>query len=474
MMNKVATTSSVRVSQLTLNPGLMDDALRKLGVAFTARVIHDPEALPALLTSFPSQIIVLDQRAGLTFDVTQALRVVAKVSAFSKAIVISDQVCEAKAIELAELGAFDYINADHLERLPACVMRALSDFEEKQAWFRSKEAFEAVYKQSRDAIITGSLNGIFFNCNAAAVDLFGYSGSGEFLKLIPVDLCPPAQPDGRLSPEMIGAMISKAMKDGSAWSEVTFRRQDGSLFLGSTHINACSAAGHDFFQVTIRDITEERSTQILLATTTSKLARTLNQTVIALAKAIEARDPYTAGHQKRVGSLAYSIGEQMGLPSEKLVGLYFGGLVHDIGKIQVPAEILVKPNRLSTAERLLIESHPQCGYDILKDIDFAWPIATVAHQHHERLNGSGYPQGLRGNQIDFDARIVAVADVVEAMSAHRPYRPSLGIAMALQEISTHSGTRYDKAVVDACLSILKTEADLEALASRDITLECMG
>ncbi len=179
----------------------------------------------------------------------------------------------------------------------------------------------------------------------------------------------------------------------------------------------------------------------------------LQQTVTAISKAVEARDPYTAGHQRRVADLACAIARQMALDDDQIEGIRMGATIHDIGKIQIPAEMLTKPYGLTRFELLIIREHPRVGYEILKDIHFPWPVSEIAFQHHERMDGSGYPQGLKGDQICLEARIVTVADVVEAMSSHRPYRASLGIEAALAEIRENRGTYYDAQVVDACLAL---------------------
>ncbi|MDD5179813.1 MAG: PAS domain S-box protein [Gallionellaceae bacterium] len=178
-------------------------------------------------------------------------------------------------------------------------------------------------------------------------------------------------------------------------------------------------------------------------------------TIQAIAAMVEMRDPYTAGHQRRVADLAAAIAVAMGLPEEQVRGLHLAGTIHDLGKIQTPAEILSKPGKLSASEFSLIKDHPQNGYEILKDIEFPWPIAQMVLQHHEKLDGSGYPQGLKGNEILLEAKIMTVADVVEAMSSHRPYRPGLGLEAALAEIAKGRGTHYDPDAVDACIKLFK-------------------
>ncbi len=186
-----------------------------------------------------------------------------------------------------------------------------------------------------------------------------------------------------------------------------------------------------------------------------RLRKNMLQTVEAIASIVEMRDPYTSGHQARVADIAKEIARQMGLPEEQIHAIHLAGLVHDLGKIRIPAEILSKPSRLNDIEYSLIKMHPQAGYDILKGVDFSWPIAEMVLQHHERMDGSGYPQGLKGDQLLPGARILVVADVVEAMSSHRPYRPGLGNNAALEEIIRGRGTLYDPQVVDACVALFQ-------------------
>lgn len=184
-----------------------------------------------------------------------------------------------------------------------------------------------------------------------------------------------------------------------------------------------------------------------------KLQRALEGTIRAMSKAFESRDPYTTGHQQRVTHLATAIALDMGLDKDRLDCIRMAGTIHDIGKISIPAEILSKPVRLTEAEYNIIKTHPHTGYLILKEVEFPWPLADIVHQHHERINGSGYPLELKEDQILLEAKILAVADVVEAMASHRPYRPSLGINAAMEEISLCKGRLYDPIVSDVCCDL---------------------
>jgi putative two-component system response regulator len=198
---------------------------------------------------------------------------------------------------------------------------------------------------------------------------------------------------------------------------------------------------------------EQRETE--LKATLKLLRRALGASIEALAAAAEARDPYTAGHQRRVANLAQAIATEMALSTDDIEAVHMAGAIHDIGKIRVPSEILNRPGKLTDIEMQLIRMHPEVGYEILKLIDFPWPVAEIERQHHERLDGSGYPRGLRGDEILMPARIIAVADVVEAMTSHRPYRPALGLDAALDEIVKGKGILYDASAVDACVRLFR-------------------
>lgn len=187
-----------------------------------------------------------------------------------------------------------------------------------------------------------------------------------------------------------------------------------------------------------------------------KLHRAIEGIIKVIAVTVETRDPYTAGHQRRVANLASAIARELGLSQDHINGINMAGLIHDCGKISVPAEILSKPTKLMDMEFSIIKTHPQIGCDILQTIEFPWPVEQIVLQHHERENGTGYPQGLEGKNIIIEAKIIAVSDVVEAMASDRPYRPALGIEEALEEIRNNSGILYDADVVEACLKIISS------------------
>ncbi len=204
-----------------------------------------------------------------------------------------------------------------------------------------------------------------------------------------------------------------------------------------------------------RSLTSHREEEESLSRSLGTLRRAMGATLEVQARAVEMKDPYASGHQRRVADLARTIAMEMGHPEEVIDGIRMGAVVHDLGKLLMPAEILNKPAKLTELEFNQIKKHAQAGYDILKDIEFPWPIARMVWQHHERLDGSGYPLGLTGEEILPEARILAVADVVESMASHRAYRPAPGLEKALEEIRANRGTLYDPAVVDACIRIFK-------------------
>ncbi len=211
----------------------------------------------------------------------------------------------------------------------------------------------------------------------------------------------------------------------------------------------------------LKRVLMERQTRDQLKQTAEELRRNgerfqraMEGSVQAIALAVEMRDPYTSGHQNRVADLACTIAREMGLSEDRIYGLQMASVIHDLGKLTIPGEILCKPGRLSGPEYAMIKTHVQSGYDILQKIDFPWPLADIVMQHHERMDGSGYPQGLSGDEILLEARILSVADVFETIGSHRPYRPSLGIKKAVNELNENSGRLYDADVVDACLRLV--------------------
>jgi PAS domain S-box-containing protein len=246
-------------------------------------------------------------------------------------------------------------------------------------------------------------------------------------------------------------------KELNVTGEFEFYRKNGEIFWDEMNISLVrDTDGKPAGFLTVgRDITERKQAEEERKQSFERMRKALRATVQAISLTVEMKDPYTSGHQQRVADLARAIATEMGLSADRRDFIRTASTIHDIGKIAIPSEILSKPTKLTDLEFSLIKTHPQSGYDILKDIEFPWPVADVVLQHHERMDGSGYPQGLKGNDILLEARILAIADVVEAIASHRPYRAALGIDLALEEISKNKGILYDAAAVDACLKLFR-------------------
>lgn len=238
--------------------------------------------------------------------------------------------------------------------------------------------------------------------------------------------------------------------------EIQLPHRDGSpCWLEVKEFPKCDDNGEvETVECIMHNISDRKKAELGLQTSVEKLRKALAGTIQAMALTVETRDAYTAGHQRRVTNLARTIAQEMGLRENEVDAIRMAGVIHDLGKISIPSEILSKPGKLSSLEFSLIKIHPQTGYDILKGIDFQWPIASIVLQHHERLNGSGYPQGIIGKDIMKEARILAVADVVEAMSSHRPYRAALGMDLALDEVTKNKDILFDADVVDTTVDLI--------------------
>ncbi|HAR94566.1 MAG TPA: PAS domain S-box protein [Deltaproteobacteria bacterium] len=316
----------------------------------------------------------------------------------------------------------------------------------------SESRYRALYECANDAIFIIQGDKVV-DCNNKMLSMFGWERK-DVIGHSPYRLTPPDGYDERDLAHLLERLRGARAGDPQFF-EAKCRRSDKSTFDAEISLNTVSVGTETILQGIIRDITRRKQAEEELERTFSHLQTAIGATIRVIAQVVETKDPYTAGHQRRTASLACAIATEMRLPLDTVEGIHMAGVIHDIGKVSVPAEILSKPGRLSLKEFELIKDHPQIGYEILKDVTFPWPIAAIILQHHERLDGSGYPQGLSGDDICIESRILTVADVVEAIASHRPYRPGLGITAALEEISKNRSRLYDPHVVDACLAIFQ-------------------
>jgi PAS domain S-box-containing protein/putative nucleotidyltransferase with HDIG domain len=386
-----------------------------------------------------------------------------KMDGPSKGCEIIDNISTAKGAECDEIVLEDgrtfqsraFVMQDTQGRFMQVVQILHDVTSQKQtlaALKENQEKLQIISDFAQDAIIVLDDEGLIQFWNPAAEKMYGYTASeilGKPLHELLVDaeqlsLFRHGQSEFKNTGK--GPMIGKIAK-------LAGRRKDGSTIVAEHSVSAVNIQGRWHAIGMARDITERHNMEIMQARHAEQLAQSLRNTVLALVRTLEKRDPYTAGHQQRVAELSSAIGREMGLSDHQIKGIHLGALIHDIGKIYIPFEILNRPGKLTSEEFMLIKTHPTVGHEIIADTDFPWPIADMILQHHERMDGTGYPAGLRGNDIILEARIIGVADVVEAMSVHRPYRPSLGIEKALTEVTRTRGTSLDPAVVDACLTL---------------------
>jgi PAS domain S-box-containing protein len=318
---------------------------------------------------------------------------------------------------------------------------------------RAEEKYRTLVENAPVGIFQVTPPGRVLTANRAMAQILGYGTPEEMIATV-TDVARQLylRPEDRTG--LLGRVDERERLTGQ---ELQWRRKDGRTIWVSVNIAAIGdgRGAPLYYEGIAEDITARKAAEAGRQESTLRLRRTLEATILAMAVVVETRDPYTAGHQRRTAELSAAIAAEMGLEPSQIEGIRLAGLIHDLGKIAVPAEILSKPSRLSALEFSLIKVHSQAGYDILKEIDFPWPVARMILEHHERMDGSGYPRGLRAQEMLPESRIIQVADVVESMASHRPYRPARGIDAALDEITRNRGVLYDGAVVDHCLRLIR-------------------
>lgn len=317
----------------------------------------------------------------------------------------------------------------------------------------SEERYRGLVETSTDAIILLNEEGRIILWNEAATRIFGHPREDVITESIE-----------RIIPPNSGAGIAQNLRnflnstDSSIMNtahEIIGQTRDNKILPLELSLSILNRQPDRIYTLILRDISERKKADEERRLNQQYLLHTFEATIGALASALEIKDPYTAGHQRRVAGLACALARELEIGEDQINGINLAALIHDIGKIYVPAEILTKPGRITAEEFNIIQYHSRMGYDILKNIEFPWPIATIILQHHERMNGSGYPLGLKGDELLLESRIIMLADVVEAMSSHRPYRPARGIEIALDEITRNRNILYDGQVVDACIRLFR-------------------
>lgn len=435
-----------KLLEAMLQPMLQPKGYQILGAA------NAQEAL-ACIAEHPPALILLDILMPIMdgFEMARILKA-DPVSANIPIIMITALNDAHSRLEGLNAGAEDFLtkpvdraelwlrvrNLLRLKELADLLLEHSQDLEKTvQARTGQLQLFRTAMDSAGDAIFLINRSRMcFIEVNQTACDLLGYTPE-ELLKQKPASLnATTVEQMEQLFDELITGQQTRGL------AESQLQCKDGSRLPVEIHRHA-QRYGKDWIIVSVaRDITERKRN-------IEQLRATFESAIGALATVVEQRDPYTAGHQQRVAEIAIAIGRELGLDNDQLEGLRISALIHDIGKISVPAEILARPGKLSEAEFMIVKQHAQAGYDIVKGVNFPWPVAQTILQHHERLDGSGYPQGLKGDQIILEARILAVADVVEAMSSHRPYRAGLGIDAALAVLKQESGIKLDPRVVAA-------------------------
>lgn len=335
-----------------------------------------------------------------------------------------------------------------------CISRDITERKQMEESLRkSEEKYRTIVENSQEGIFQSSPYIHHLTFNRAFAAMLGYTCPEEAEKNI-------TSIAGQIyvNPDEYKKVRDIIRREGGIKGyETEFYRKDKSrIWVNMSVSEVRNSQGRLlYYHGIVEDITPKKKLERERQDNIDRLRKSLGATIKAMSATVEARDPYTAGHQRRVADLARSIATEMKLSRDQIDGIRMAGMIHDLGKISVPSEILTKPTQLSKLERELIRTHPEAGYNILKDIEFPWPIARIVLEHHERIDGSGYPYGLKGDDILLESKIIAIADVAEAISSNRPYRPAFGIGPALDEIAKNSGTLYDATAAEACLKLFR-------------------
>lgn len=332
----------------------------------------------------------------------------------------------------------------------------------------SSQWLQALVDSALDGVITMDDKGRIIAFNPAAEKIFGYRSSQVIGRPVSDMIIPPSLRKAHDRGLARFLSTGKELFIGRR-VEVTAMRADQSVFAAQMEVISVNPEKAQVFIAYIRDISELKQAEQAQRQYTVNIKKTLVQTILAISRTIEIRDPYTAGHQSRVAHLAATMAHALQLPEKRIEGVFLGALIHDIGKIAVPSEILSRPGKLMEEDIRYLQVHCAKGHEILEPVDFPWPVAEIALQHHEHMDGSGYPQGLKKEEILLEARIVCVADVVESLTAHRPYRPAYPVEDVLTLITGRAGNWYDRRVVEVCRKLFASGYRIDAVDMDELT-----
>ena len=398
-------------------------------------------------------VIILD----LSLQKNKGLSTLSKVHTQAPQVAIVVQTVladESTAVKALQKGAQDYFIKDSLnsDLLVRSLCYSIESKRAEEVLRESEKKFREVSENILEWIWEIDTNGKYTYSSSIVKKIVGYK-SEEILKKYFYDLFPP---DGRKEMKKAAFKVLSKKQSFKGFINRNIHKNGKIVWLSTSGWPILDKKGSlaGFKGVNI-DITKRKQVEEKIRQSDKELQRTFKGVIHIIASTIKTRDFYLAAHQRRVANLASAIAKELSLSKEKINGIHMAGIIHDLGKIGIPNEILTKNGRLTKSEFNIIKCHSLIGYRILKTIEFPWPVAQIVLQHHERINGSGYPQGLSGKNILIEAKILAVADVVEAMSSHRPYRPPLGIDKALEEISKNRDILYDPEAVDVCIKLFR-------------------
>ncbi|HHU70387.1 MAG TPA: HD domain-containing protein [Thermoanaerobacterales bacterium] len=426
--------------------------LRRGGYKPVYERVETESAMRAALSSKEWDLILSDYNMPC-FSTYEALSILKESGIDVPFIIVTGAIGEENAVQLMKEGANDYVMKDHIQRLVPVIERELQEAEGRKSRRKTEDLYrksDFVVNASSDMMVMINRNYVYETANKSFYKAFKKNSPEEIVGSSVSDVW------GReIFEQEIKDYLDRCLNGEEISTEMWFDMPgEGRQCFEINYIPYCDNNGAITHAIMVgHNITKRKIVEQELNKSYQKLQKALEGTVHALSTLVEMRDPYTAGHQKRVAMIAQAIAREIGLPEDHVQSIWVASLIHDVGKIRVPSDILSKPGRISKAEFELIKEHPKTGYEILSKIEFPWSVADIVLQHHERMDGSGYPQGLKGDDILLASRIVGVADVVEAMTYHRPYREALGLNAALDEIKKNKGILYDPEVADACIRI---------------------